>query len=44
MTGHSENYIEVRVKTDRDLAGQILPVLPASLSPEGVTGIIKSNI
>ncbi len=44
MTGHSENYIEVRVKTDRDLAGQILPVLPVSLSPEGVTGIIKSNI
>lgn len=41
MTGHSENYIEVKVRTDRDLSGQIRPVLPASLSGEGVTGILK---
>ena len=41
MTGHSENYIEVRVRTDRDLSGQIRPVLPVSLSGEGVTGILK---
>ena len=42
MTGHSENYIEVRVRTDRDLAGQIRPVLPVSLSGDGVTGILTA--
>ena len=42
MTGHSENYIEVRVRTDRDLAGQIRPVLPVSFSGEGVTGILTA--
>jgi len=41
MTGHSENYIEVRIKTEKDLSGQIFRVLPVSLSGEGVAGIIK---
>ena len=40
LTGHSENYVEVKVKTDRDLAGQIRRVLPTALSGEGVTGVI----
>ncbi|MBO4283888.1 MAG: tRNA (N(6)-L-threonylcarbamoyladenosine(37)-C(2))-methylthiotransferase MtaB [Clostridia bacterium] len=40
FTGHSENYIEVRVKTDLDLAGKIKTVLPTALSGDGVTGII----
>ena len=40
FTGHSENYIEVRVKTDCDLAGKIRRVLPTGLSGDGVTGII----
>ena len=40
MTGHSENYIEVKVKTDRDLSGQIRRVLPVSLSGEGVFGAV----
>ena len=40
LTGHSENYIEVKVKTDRDLEGSIRRVLPTSLSGDGVTGII----
>ena len=41
VTGHSENYIEVRIKTEKDLSGQIFRVLPVSLSGEGVAGIIK---
>ena len=41
VTGHSENYIEVRIKTEKDLSGQIFCVLPVSLSGEGVAGIIK---
>jgi len=40
LTGHSENYIEVRVKTERDLAGQIRRVLPTALSGDGVIGEI----
>ena len=40
LTGHSENYVEVKVKTERDLAGQIRRVLPTALSGEGVTGVI----
>ena len=40
FTGHSETYIEVRVKTDLDLAGKIRTVLPTALSGDGVTGII----
>ena len=40
LTGHSENYIEVKVKTDRDLEGSIRRVLPTSLSGDGVTGIV----
>ena len=40
FTGHSENYIEVRVKTDLDLAGKLGTVLPTALSGDGVTGII----
>ncbi|MBP5349111.1 MAG: tRNA (N(6)-L-threonylcarbamoyladenosine(37)-C(2))-methylthiotransferase MtaB [Clostridia bacterium] len=42
MTGHSENYIEVKVRTDCDLSGKIRPVLPVSLSGEGVTGILTA--
>ena len=40
LTGHSENYIEVRVKTDLDLTGQIRRVLPTALSGDGVIGTI----
>ncbi len=40
FTGHSENYVEVRVKTDCDLSGKIRRVLPTGLSGDGVTGVI----
>ena len=40
FTGHSENYIEVRVKTDLDLSGKIRTVIPTALSGDGTTGII----
>ena len=40
MTGHSENYIEVRTKTALDLSGQIRTVVPTGLSGVGVTGIL----
>ena len=40
FTGHSENYIEVTVKTDLDLSGRIATVLPTALSCDGVIGNI----
>lgn len=39
-TGHSETYIEVRVKSDRDLAGEIFTVIPTALSGDGLTGTL----
>ena len=40
FTGHSENYIEVRAKTDLDLSGRIATVQPTALSGDGVIGKI----
>lgn len=38
LTGHSENYIDVKVRTGCDLAGQIRRVTPTALSGDGVLG------
>lgn len=40
-TGHTPNFIEVSVRTERDLRGELLPVKLQISTPEGAEGVLS---